>query len=110
MKKILLIEDDESLNRGISFKLTREGYEVLSAFSIEEARKNFREENVDLIILDVTYYKAKSVFPSDQFLEKMLYLSSENVKKKWSLRYKNWDLVFNQLMIFFKDRIKDYIL
>lgn len=54
MKKILLVEDDESLNRGISFKLTREGYEVFSAFSIEEARKSFRKENVDLIILDVT--------------------------------------------------------
>ena len=31
MGKILLLEDDESLNRGISLKLKKEGYEVLSA-------------------------------------------------------------------------------
>ncbi len=31
--------------------------------------------------------KAKSVFPSDQALEKMLYLASENITKKWTQRY-----------------------
>ncbi|KKH59507.1 transposase, partial [Methanosarcina mazei] len=54
--------------------------------------------------------KTKSVFPSDQSLEKMLYLASQNVMKKWSRNYKNWDLVLNQLMIFFKDRIELYVL
>lgn len=39
MKNILLVEDDRSLNRGISFKLDREGYGVFSARSIEEAKK-----------------------------------------------------------------------
>ncbi|WP_034428931.1 IS256 family transposase, partial [Caldisalinibacter kiritimatiensis] len=54
--------------------------------------------------------KAKSVFPSDQALEKMLYLSAQNIMKKWTMCYKNWDLVLNQLMIFFEDRISQYIL
>lgn len=54
--------------------------------------------------------KTKPVFPSDQSLEKMLYLASQNVMKKWSRNYKNWDLVLNQLMIFFKDRIEPYVL
>ncbi len=40
----------------------------------------------------------KSVFPSDIALEKMLYLASENVVKKWDQRYKNWDQVLNQLI------------
>lgn len=31
MKSILLLEDDESLNRGISLKLKKEGYQVFSA-------------------------------------------------------------------------------
>lgn len=30
MKCILLLEDDENLNRGISLKLSREGYHVFS--------------------------------------------------------------------------------
>ena len=31
MKSILLLEDDENLNRGISLKLSKEGYHVFSA-------------------------------------------------------------------------------
>ncbi len=54
--------------------------------------------------------KTKSVFPSDDALEKMLYLAGQNVMKKWTKRYKDWDLVLNQLSIFFKDRIKPHIL
>lgn len=49
--------------------------------------------------------KTKSIFPSDQALEKMLYLSSQNIMKKWTQRYRNWDMVLNQLAIFFEGRI-----
>lgn len=49
--------------------------------------------------------KTKTMFPSDQALEKILFLASQNVIKKWSRRYKNWDLIRNQLSIFFEDRI-----
>lgn len=53
--------------------------------------------------------KTKSVFPSDQSLEKMLYLASQNATKKWTQRYRNWDLILNQLMIFFEGRIEKYL-
>ena len=49
--------------------------------------------------------KTKTMFPSDQSLEKILFLASQNVIKKWSRRYDNWDLIRNQLTIFFEDRI-----
>ncbi|OMH21223.1 transcriptional regulator [Clostridium pasteurianum] len=52
-KNILLVEDDKSLNRGISFKLSKEGYKVFSAKTVEEAWKIFNNNNVDLILLDV---------------------------------------------------------
>ena len=39
--------------------------------------------------------KAKSVFPSDSSLEKMLYLASQNAAKKWTQRYRNWDQVLS---------------
>ena len=54
MSKILLVEDDESLNRGISLKLENEGYIVLSAMGITEAEQLFRENEIDLIISDIT--------------------------------------------------------
>ena len=50
--------------------------------------------------------KTKAVFPSDQSLLKMLYLSSENIQKKWTMRYRDWDLVVSQLSILMGDRIQ----
>ncbi|WP_202906779.1 transposase, partial [Abyssisolibacter fermentans] len=53
--------------------------------------------------------KTKTMFPTNQALEKMLYLASRNVVKKWTQRYKHWDLILNQLTIFFEGRIEKYI-
>lgn len=53
--------------------------------------------------------KSKTMFPSDQSLEKMLYLASMNVMKKWTQRYKNWDRVLNQLTIMFEGRLEPYL-
>ncbi|WP_027626484.1 response regulator transcription factor [Clostridium lundense] len=53
MNSILLVEDDESLNRGISFKLIKEGYKVFSAVSLNEAEKVIDSEKIDLILLDI---------------------------------------------------------
>ena len=54
MANILLLEDDESLNRGISLKLAKEGYTVLSAAGVTKARRLFEENEIDLIISDIT--------------------------------------------------------
>ena len=53
--------------------------------------------------------KTKSVFPTDLSLEKMLYLASQNVMKKWTQRYRNWDSILNQLLIFFEGRVEQYL-
>lgn len=53
MANILLVEDNKSLNRGIKFKLTKEGFNVFSAETLKEARDIFKNDSVDLIILDI---------------------------------------------------------
>ena len=53
--------------------------------------------------------KTKSVFPSDAALEKMLYLASGNVVKKWTQRYRNWDQVLNQMIVLYGDRLTQYL-
>lgn len=53
--------------------------------------------------------KTKSVFPNDIALEKMLYLASQNIAKKWTQRYRNWDLVLSQLSILYGDRVGQYL-
>ena len=53
--------------------------------------------------------KTKSVFPSDTSLEKMLYLASQNITKKWTQRYRNWDQVLNQLVVLYGERLTDHL-
>lgn len=53
MGNILLLEDDKSLNRGINFKLKKEGYHVFTSFNIKEAKDIFENNKIDLIISDV---------------------------------------------------------
>lgn len=54
MNSILLLEDEENLNRGISLKLEKEGYQVFSAYGVSEGMKLFQENAIDLIICDIT--------------------------------------------------------
>lgn len=53
MSSILIIEDDEALNTGLSFDLEAENYDIESAFSLEEGRNILKNHTFDLIILDV---------------------------------------------------------
>lgn len=53
MYKILLVEDDESLAIGIEFTLEEEGYKVFRAGTLEDGKRIFEAEALDLIILDV---------------------------------------------------------
>lgn len=50
MKKILIIEDDKNLNKGLSIALEKE-YEIISLNTISEAKKYI--DKVDLILLDM---------------------------------------------------------
>lgn len=54
MQKILLLEDDKSLNRGITLTLQKAGYAVTSAFTLAEAMKRLEGESYSLIICDIT--------------------------------------------------------
>ena len=53
-KTILLLEDDKNLNRGITMRLEKEGYHVLSAFGVSQAEELMEQNMVQLIISDIT--------------------------------------------------------
>lgn len=53
MADILLIEDEESVNRGIELTLTKEGYQVSTAGTIQEAERLIKQDNPEMIICDV---------------------------------------------------------
>lgn len=52
-KKILIIEDDRSLQTALVEALTQEGYETASAFDGEEGVQKAGAETPDLILLDI---------------------------------------------------------
>ena len=51
--------------------------------------------------------KAKSVFPTDDSLFKMLYLAMKDITKKWTGRRQDWSRIYAQLVIYYGDRIPD---
>lgn len=53
MFSILVVEDNESVNKLISAKLKLENYQVLSAFDGKEALEILEHEHIDLIISDI---------------------------------------------------------
>jgi two-component system alkaline phosphatase synthesis response regulator PhoP len=52
-KRILVVEDDPSAIRLVSFTLEQEGYEVLTASNGLEGLRRAREDKPDLLVLDV---------------------------------------------------------
>ena len=53
MKKILVVDDEKPISDIVKFNLTKEGYEVFTAYDGEEAVEMVKEVEPDLILLDL---------------------------------------------------------
>src|SRR5947209_20114613 len=51
--RILLVDDEQSVQKLLAYPLRKEGYEVVSAVSGQEALDRFRDGEFDLVVLDV---------------------------------------------------------
>ncbi|MDN5951034.1 MAG: response regulator, partial [Loigolactobacillus coryniformis] len=52
-KKILVVDDEKPISDIVKFNLTKEGYDVVTAYDGEEALAKVNEVNPDLILLDL---------------------------------------------------------
>jgi transposase-like protein len=52
--------------------------------------------------------KAKSLFPTDDSLRKILFLSYKNISERWNVSICKWQVIMNHLNIIFKDRLDVY--
>ncbi|WP_125702383.1 response regulator YycF [Lacticaseibacillus daqingensis] len=52
-KKILVVDDEKPISDIVKFNLTKEGYDVVTAYDGEEALAKVTDENPDLILLDL---------------------------------------------------------
>lgn len=53
MKKILIVDDEKPISDIIKFNLTKEGYEVATAYDGRAALQLFEQDTPDLVILDL---------------------------------------------------------
>ncbi len=53
--------------------------------------------------------KARNIFSTDQSLMKLLYLSSENITKKWTQKVRGWESILRMLSIEFEERLKGHL-
>jgi len=51
---ILLVEDNLSIAKGLTYSLNQKGYEVLSASSVRQTKDVLEAKKIDLIILDIS--------------------------------------------------------
>jgi len=52
------------------------------------------------------YTKNKTAYPTDDSVKKSIYLSIQEITKKWSMPVRDWGIIIGQLMIFFEDRFQ----
>ena len=53
--------------------------------------------------------KNRSMFPTDTEALKLLYLATQEVLKKWTMKLRNWSVILAQLSIHFGERIQGYL-
>ena len=52
-QKILIIEDEPDIRKTLEYNISREGYEVISASSLSEAKQNLDSSSFSLLLLDL---------------------------------------------------------
>jgi putative transposase len=50
------------------------------------------------------FTKAKAIFPTDDSIRKVVFLSVKEIAKKWTQPARDWAMAYSQIMIFFADR------
>lgn len=92
--KLLIAEDEKSLNKTIAERLTRSGYTVDSCFDGEDALYYIESTQYDGIILDVMMPKMNGfevlrIIREKKILTPVLIgISSENLEKIWDRFYR----------------------
>ncbi len=112
-KRILLVDDEPTMLKGLKYSLEQDGYEILTAQDGEEALNVFFENEVDLVLLDVMLPKMDGIQVCQRIREQsnvpiiMLTAKGEDMDKILGLEYGADDYMtkpFNVLEV--KARIK----
>ena len=50
------------------------------------------------------FTKSKAIFPTDDSIRKVIYMSVKEISKKWTMPVRDWGLAYAQFSIYFEDR------
>lgn len=53
--------------------------------------------------------RSKAVFPTDDSLQKILYLASKNTVKKWTQKIRGWEKILRMLAVIYPEKINKYL-
>jgi len=113
LESLNLLEDNWSKKYSLALKSWRVNWNNLSTFfkypeeirtiiyttnAVESVHRQFRK---------VT--KARSLFPNDDALKKMLYLAYRDLSKKWTMPIRNWAIVISNFSIIFEERLEPFL-
>ena len=112
-RRVLVVDDEKNIVKGIRFSLEQEGFEVISAYDGEEALNQAKQNEFDIILLDLMLPKLSGLEVCQQIREFsgvpiiMLTAKGEDMDKILGLEYGADDYItkpFNILEV--KARIK----
>ncbi|HZK33879.1 MAG TPA: response regulator transcription factor [Bacillota bacterium] len=112
-KRILIVDDEPSIVKGLTFSLKQDGYRIDAAYDGEEALDQFDSNEYDLVVLDVMLPKMNGLKVLQNIREKssvpviMLTAKGEDMDKILGLEYGADDYItkpFNILEL--KARVK----
>jgi len=52
------------------------------------------------------FTKTKTIYPTDDAVRKSVYLSVQEISRKWTMPVRDWGIIIGQLSIFFADRLQ----
>ena len=78
------------------FKYSKDVRRVLyTTNAIESLNSQYRRINA-----------GRPVFPSEESLKKALFLATQNITKKWTVKIRNWGQIYGELSVMFGDRME----
>ena len=91
--KILLVDDEPLIIKGLKYTLEKDGYETFAAYNGEDALEIFQNEDIDLVLLDVMLPKMDGIAVCQRIRETsdvpiiMLTAKGEDMDKILGLEY-----------------------
>ena len=79
---------------------------VYLCFAIPIYTKRCPFANVHKKLYVIKFTKTKTIYPTDDAVRKSVYMSIQEISKKWSMPIRDRGTIIGQLIIFFDDRMR----